>query len=269
MSPFINERIFQHKDITNALLKLNDAIIRHDNPPDEKLVPDFQRMFSDIGTKDLNQNKKTVEGITTSGDSFKVADELYHPTTDLFGVGELSLGVLKVDKLNEFEYPLDVYEDNSVRCTSVYRLRSGRDRVIAEIKNYHSLTVIDYTTTSLPYPILVIEELTSMGISSDGRLAHNRFADDITSGGRLRSMSFPRQVIYHQVEELERMIPTPEFYGVQTVHRLKEGWANDKIKSTGFVTSISFPAELITYRPRPDELTSTAFVSSMQWNWKD
>lgn len=267
---FINKKIYQHKNLTNALLRLNDALIRHDNPLDEKLEEDFEGMFGDVSSKDKLLNKKVLDGISTSGDNFEVADELYHPSTDIYDIDEQISGIYVVHKNEQFAYPNQVPEDDtSVRCTAVYRLRR-EDRLCAEIKNYYTLKIIDYTVTSLPYPVITEDEIESSAEPIRGSLAHNRFRDEIEAAGRIYSVAWPRIVAYKNTTSISSVTPIAEFYSVETVHRLIEHrMPVDMLLTRAKIMNMTYPTNVgyIKYTPLPDRLTSRGSIIGMYYNW--
>lgn len=260
---FINQELFQHRDLTNALLRLNSALVRHENMPSDVLVKGIQELTDTINRK---MDKKIVGEIDSSGDNFAVADELYHPSTDIFDEKTNRIELVTVDKNEGFYFPNLDYEESDVTCTSVYRLRRG-DRICAEIKNYHTYHIVDYTVTSKPYPVLNIDEFTSAGSYEGMSLYNNKFIEKLTTAGRVYRLSM-EHYRYLTPSWKEQVTSRPLFSGVEKLFSMVDVTAEDELTTSGEVYEISYPNRGIKYNHEPDEITVGGEVYNIQFNWR-
>ena len=265
---FINKNLYQHKSLTNALLRLNDTIIKHDNLPDSRFLSEFGKIMDGVSSSNRKFDEKIINELKTTGNNFEVADELYHPSTDIFDGESYEYGITKVDKNDQFYYGNQEYVDGNVQCTAVYRLRFG-DRLCAEIKNYHTLKIVDYTETSRPYPILDIEDLTSAGRYNSISLYNNTFVERLTSAGRIYSTSFTH-TRYLSAGWDDAITSQGQFFGVKTLFTLKEFKAPiESLTGGGKFYNMSYPNNGIKYNDGPDKLTGGGIIINMEYDWKD
>lgn len=263
----INRTFSNHLVLSMALHRLTNAIVRHNNPVTEPAGSELLNMFDDIGNKEQKANLSAVEKIRQSGDIKRVAEELYNPSTDIFDSDIVPAKVFPPDLGDPFDYPTEIgADDNS--CTSVYRIRND-GKIYAEIKNYHTLTVIDYSVTSLTYPVLAVDSLTSAGLVYGGRLGSPFAQDSLDTVAQIYDLSYPYEVIYSTYNNGIENIETSAyiegmFFPSEVGYRTYDNGI-ENIETTANITAMSFPTIVayIPYTIEPEGISSSGTVYAL------
>lgn len=149
------------------------------------------RGISEENKRDEAQN---LALLAKAGEIPKISEELYNPSFDD------QMG----DYLSPSKYPSPVTGEQQfftvpeleLGCLLTYNLYEN-GACVAMIKNYVHLDVIDYSATSLMYPVVVTEAMSSTAFVTGGRLGgtvNNR--DDMISTAYFMGAAYPLTVAY-------------------------------------------------------------------------
>lgn len=265
----VNSTLATHRHITEAIFRLQNAIVRHNVSVLEPHATELMAMFDDVNQKDEDAETRTISKLGPSGDLPRVSDELYNPSSNIFDTNTVTSVILA-------PYSTQFYETGAssglsdINCSSVYIIKN-EGKVFAEIKNYHTLQVINYSVTSVPYPVLNQDAMNVNGFLFGGRLGspytvesldvvgqlfeisypltviyttYNNGVESMDVAGQLYSMVFPTEVIYSTYNNgIESLNSTGQLYAVSyplTVAYIEYDLVTESLNSTGQLYAISF-----------------------------
>lgn len=252
-----------------SLHRLNNAIYRHEHSYYDPAGNDLVDMFEDLQTKDEEAKKNVIGRMGESGDIRRVSYELYNPSSNIFDDDSV-LSITKAPESDsEFSAPDYEAHTDDIQCTSVYRLRHG-DKLFADIKNYHNLKIIDYSETSLTYPLLVLDSMNSAGESPGGRLDTPFFSDNLDVVGQIYNFYYPLEVGYRSVEFEDHIETSGEIYDLNfpLIVGYQATWLDDEMGTSPWVFDMTFPLEVayIKYSITPEEIETHGTIYAMFFN---
>lgn len=264
----INQTLANHTIVVEALQRLSRAMLRQNNPYHEPVNTDLINMFDDLRQKDKEADSSAVAKLSVSGDLEKVSEELYSPSSNIFDQNEYNAFFALPEVISGDIQESDFSGDNDIGCAACYTIKFN-DKTYAVIKNYHTLTVIDYSQTSWNYPVLIIEDLSPTPQITGGRLGYPSFGDNLDTAASVLSLSYPLTVVYTTTQmSVESLDPTPNLYSIsypneylyETYSTVPEG-----IDTTPTLYSITYPLTVayITYTSPHEALDSSGVVYSL------
>lgn len=264
----LNNTLANHLVLMQALTNLNNALVRLNNPYNEPVASSLSAMFDDLNAKNVEADVSAIAKLETSGDLPKVSDELYNPSSDIFDTGgytayyppvELPVGV---PTSGEFE------GDNNISCASSYLIKYN-DVVLAIVKNYHTLVIIDNSQTSWPFPSLFVESLSVSPQIYGGRLGDPTFVEGLDVAGYVFSASYPLEIIYTSTSMLSEGVdltasvdsmsfPSSVLYAEHAV-------GAEEIDSAPSILSMDFPLIVgyISYDGPPESIDTTGHIYAL------
>lgn len=250
----INRLPRNHLLITDALHRLNNVILRHNSQRHQPMADDLIGILDESNRRDIESEKSTIKRLDKAGDIPRVSEELYNPSSNIFDM-DYRKTIFNIPWPKELKTTDTVGTDNIV-CTSVYRIRyNGKN--YAEIKNYHSYFVTDYSVTSMPYPMTLHEEMTSSFNIFGGRLASPYSLDNMDSVGFIRSLSFPVRVDYRTLTFDDSMDSSGSIYSLSIKKQRKD---IERLNSYATVYSATILNNKIVYKTTPDNMNSEGYI---------
>lgn len=259
----INRTLYNHLLLVESLHKLNKTILRMRNPRHEPMSTDLSAMMDDLKGRDSESKIATINRLDTAGDIPRVSEELYNPSSDIFdGDGTITANFLSPSLENE-EINQNIGSDN-ISCTAVYRIKYDSD-VYAEIKNYHTYLVTDYSVTSEVYPYILNDKLTTSAFITGGRFLQPSWGDNIISAGQIYSGSYPLEVGYKNYSIQHDDLETAGYmYGASYPLEISyESYSfNDSLNTAGYLYSMSYPLEVeyIVHSIQHEDLNTAGYI---------
>jgi len=267
----LNQTLAQHTAITQAMSRLCLAFIRHNNPYHEPVNTDLHDMFADLDARNTESDISAIAKLNTSGDLVKVSEELYNPSSDIFDTPGYTAYYPPVETPPDAVSSVEFSGDNNISCAACYLIRHDDD-CVAVIKNYHTLTVIDHSQTSWPYPSLTIESINPSPQIYGGRLGSPTTIEYLDVSPSLYAMSYPYEVIYStKILPTESLDPTPYLYSMSyptEVAYRTYATVSESLDPTPYLYAMSYPLTVayITYNIEPEAIDSTGHLYALFLN---
>jgi hypothetical protein len=225
-------------------------------------------MFADLDARNTESDVSAIVKLDTSGDLVKVSEELYNPSSTIFDTPGYSAYFPPVDIPPDAQTSIEFSGDNDIGCASCYLIKY-EDDVVAIVKNYHTLMVIDHSQTSRPYPALLVESINSTPQVYGGRLGSPTLIESIDSSPSFYSASFPFEYIYTtKTLPVEAIDPTPQLYTMTfpiSVLYANYTMLTEAIDPIPHLYTMSFPLIVgyITYDIETEAIDSTGHLYAL------
>lgn len=265
----INRTLANHIQIVQALSRLSLAICRHETLYYDPPVLDLLDVLNDVNTNDEESKDKVISEIVDSGDIRRVSEELYNPSSDIFD-DDYTASVIRPPK-TDGSFDGRTYTPNSddIQCTSVYRVVYD-DRLFAEIKNYHTLKIVDYSETSLTYPILFRDDMVTSGEATGGRLDSPFFSDSLDCVGQIYNFYYPLEVGYRAYSLRDEIETSGYLYELDfpLIVGYQDTDLDDEMSTSPWMFEMSFPLEVayIKYSMEPESIETSGTLYAMFFN---
>lgn len=226
--------------IVNSLNRLASVLAKRRVHIFDPVYDQAVEYFADVKAEEKKYQEHALKNLDVAGEIPKITEELYNPSfDDSFGMDSILASFTPPGSINESpDYPT-VIEDSDTRCLVNYLLKENGN-IVAKIKNYIHLEVLNITYHSRMYPMIGHDNMTSNGRILGGYMGNTiNFRDDLTSSGRIIGGDIPIKVIYTSIT-----IPL------------------DNMESRGYIIGGSVPNKVIysSYTIGTEEMSSRASI---------
>lgn len=230
------------------------------NPKTEPAVSELLKLFEDSHANDEKFVEKGISEVDGSGDLPKVSEELYNPSSNIFD-GDIQKIYVSTPTQRGMKQVEDHNEGNdNISCASKYKLKHN-GKLYAEIKNYHTLTYVDYSCTSLTYIPMNLDSMDATGCELFSmKFTQPLFKNSLDVVCFIGGVSYPYKVTYSNYTYIESLNSTSSIYSLSFPNKLKRGYGSDSLNVTCILAGFELKNGKISYTIPPDSLNSTAKI---------